>query len=62
MYSRSTRVWKKTLRTYHKVMHAYHSILYRDCLDTQMKKALFEKVQHHKQKMYDGAKFRFIKH
>lgn len=62
MYSRSTLVWKKTQRTYHKVMHAYNSILYRDCLDTQMKEVLFEKVNYHKHKMYEGAKFRIIKH
>ncbi|MBP1967072.1 hypothetical protein J2Z65_006336 [Paenibacillus aceris] len=55
MYSLSTSVWKMAQRTYHKVMHAYNSILYRDCLDLELKEVLFEKVQHHKQKMVESA-------
>lgn len=62
MYPRSTHIWKKTQRTYHKVMHAYNSILYRDCLDNEMKVALLAKIEHHKRKMYDGTKFRIIRH
>lgn len=55
MYSLSTSVWKKAQRTYHKVLHAYNSILYRDCLDIEMKEVLFEKMLHHKQKINEGA-------
>jgi hypothetical protein len=53
MYVLLTSVWKRTTRTYHKAMHAYHSILYKDCLDMQMKKHFHNKVKHHEQKMIE---------
>jgi hypothetical protein len=51
MYVLLTSVWKRTARTYHKAMYAYNSILYKDCLDTHMKKNLHNKVKYHEQKM-----------
>lgn len=44
-------VWRKVIRNYHKFMHDYNYILYRDCLDNQMKIAYFEKILYHRAKM-----------
>jgi 4-diphosphocytidyl-2C-methyl-D-erythritol kinase len=54
MYSLLTSVLKKANRTYHKVLHAYNSILYRDCLNIQMKEHISKRVKHHEQRINDG--------
>jgi hypothetical protein len=51
MYSLLTRIWKRAKRTYHKGMHTYHSILYRDCLDMQMKERIYTKMLQHEEQM-----------
>jgi hypothetical protein len=51
MYSLRMNVWKKVIRSYHKIMHDYNYILYRDCIDNQMKIALFEKIIYHSAKI-----------
>jgi hypothetical protein len=51
MYSLLTSVLKKAKLTYHKVMHAYNSILYRDCLDLQLKEHFYKKVKYHGKKI-----------
>lgn len=43
--------WKSVIHAYHKFMHDYNYILYRDCLDIQMKITLFQKMIHHRAKM-----------
>lgn len=51
MYSFLTSLLKKAKFTYHKVLYAYNSILYRDCLDLQMKEHFYKKVMYHEQKL-----------
>ncbi|WNR43786.1 hypothetical protein [Paenibacillus roseipurpureus] len=55
MYAYWTNVWNKVKPTYHRVMHAYHSILYRDCIDADMKQRLEVKVSYHLAKMKERA-------
>jgi hypothetical protein len=51
MYSLLTDLLKRAKRTYHKVLYAYNSILYRDCLDLQMKEHFYKKVMYHGKKI-----------
>jgi len=51
MYSLLTEGWKKAKRTYHKVMLTYNGILYRDCLDKELKQRFYGKIMHHEQKL-----------
>jgi hypothetical protein len=55
MYSLLTSAGKNAVLAYHKVMLAYNSILYRDCLDMQMKEQFYKKTMHHKQKINNHA-------
>lgn len=48
-------VWRKLIRIYHKFMHDYTYILYHDCLDTQMKITLFQRMNHHRMKMDENS-------
>lgn len=55
MYPLLTSLWKKAAHRYHKVLNVYHSILYRDCLDFQMKEQLYTKMKYHEQRMNESS-------
>lgn len=51
MFSLLTLAYKKGKINYHKIMYTYNSILYRDCLDIQLKEKLYKRRKHHEKKI-----------
>ena len=51
MFSLSTLVYKKAMSNYHKIMYTYNYILYRDCLDIQLKEKFYKRRNYHEKKI-----------
>ncbi len=52
MFSLLTLAYTKTKSNYHKIMYTYNYILYRDCLDIQLKEKFYKKRKHHEKKIH----------
>lgn len=44
-------LWHRAARAYHQCMLTYHTLLYRDCLDLQLREHFYRKVKYHQQKV-----------
>ncbi|PEB56285.1 hypothetical protein CON65_16140 [Bacillus pseudomycoides] len=54
MFSLLKLAYNKLKSSYHKIMYTYNFILFRDCLDIQLKEKFYKNQKYHEKKIHSN--------